>query len=111
MGGGTTLNNSICYGMEESTSTIENDNRSKIMTVPGLCAGDSHIFDAEKYPNYIKPKYNINHLLHYCDDNKAFILKDLIMDFATVCNKIAYSLLYGAQMEYKKSSYKRRQDL
>ncbi len=110
LGGGTTLNSSICY----CTETIANDLRSQYMIRPALLFYESYNYDLispKKYPNYKKPKYDIAQILEYCEEEKAYFLNKLIMDFIITCNKIVYPLLYGSQMEYdEKSSDKPAED-
>ena len=86
--------------MEEYTNILENDIRTKCLTVPALLMYDNR--NLEQYPNYVQPKYNVEDILNYCDKNTSCFMKDLIMDFLIVCNNIAHPLIYGTQIEYNK---------
>ncbi len=87
--------------------TVNTDERYNNMCVAPLiksktvCAKSFY----EKYSHHIPREYTIDGIIKFCKNNDAFAVIDCIIDFATICNKIAYSLIYGSQMQYKKYSY------
>lgn len=90
---GIAMNSNACYSMEE-TNTKYNINYDKrctnLVAKPVLRYYNDSVLDE---------------IIEFCEKNKAIELREVVVDFAVTCNRIATALFYGSQMEYQKGSY------
>lgn len=100
--------------MESKNSLINPSNQlslnDKCYSLVGpVLTRSQHLFHIT-YKNYSQ-MFSINDIMKECKKNKASVLEELVIDFSIISNRIACSLLRGLQMQYKKDSYKKSDNM
>ena len=99
-------NNSINENRINTKYNINLDKRCTNLIAPPIVNYDRILRVQDKFAN-LPIRYEVQDLIKFCEKNKALVLKDLVLDFAATCNKIACAIFYGTQHEYLKGSYRK----